>query len=182
LQKYEDAGIAVAAWETTSDIGISSFLCMIVDRADHCLHPLYGITGMGCHPARGVALLRALTEAAQGRLTAIAGSRDDLFRSYYEMLLDPDRRSDDHTLILTGSSPHSFTGSTWETEIFDEDVAWELDRLRAAGIERVAVVDLTKPEFQLPVVRVIIPGLESTNIHGPYRYGNRARRIMERDA
>jgi ribosomal protein S12 methylthiotransferase accessory factor len=98
------------------------------------------------------------------------------------MLLDPDRRSVDHTLILTGSSPHSFTGSTWETETFDEDMAWELDRLRAAGIERVAAVDLTKPEFQLPVVRVIIPGLESTNIHGPYQYGKRARRIMERDA
>ncbi|MEV5432715.1 YcaO-like family protein [Streptomyces sp. NPDC052701] len=34
--------------------------------------------GGGCHNAPGIALTRALTEAAQSRLTAIAGTRDDL--------------------------------------------------------------------------------------------------------
>lgn len=33
---------------------------------------------MGCHRSRAVALLRALTEAAQSRLTMIAGTRDDI--------------------------------------------------------------------------------------------------------
>jgi YcaO-like protein with predicted kinase domain len=39
--------------------------------------------GAGCHPNKYVAICRALTEAAQGRLAKIAGSRDDLYREMY---------------------------------------------------------------------------------------------------
>jgi ribosomal protein S12 methylthiotransferase accessory factor len=41
-----------------------------------------------------------------------------------------------------------------------DDVGWELERLRSAGIEEVALVDLTLPEYRIPVVRAVIPGLE----------------------
>ncbi len=34
--------------------------------------------GFGCHADRDVALSRALTEAAQARLTVISGARDDI--------------------------------------------------------------------------------------------------------
>ena len=44
--------------------------------------------GSGCHLSADIALSRALTEAAQSRLTVIAGSRDDLFRSTYEPVKD----------------------------------------------------------------------------------------------
>src|SRR6185312_11999744 len=40
-------------------------------------HPVFS-TGSGVHSSVGVALSRAVTEAAQSRLTAISGSRDDL--------------------------------------------------------------------------------------------------------
>ncbi len=43
---------------------------------------------------------------------------------------------------------------------FHEDGVWELKRLRGSGIEQIALVDLTLPELQIPVVRVVIPGLE----------------------
>ena len=39
-------------------------------------------------------------------------------------------------------------------------MAWELDALRSAGLGEVVVVDLTREEFGIPVVRVVIPGLE----------------------
>jgi ribosomal protein S12 methylthiotransferase accessory factor len=68
----------------------------------------------------------------------------------------------------------------WESDTLDEDVAWELDRLRSAGIDRVVVVDLTKPEFGIPVVRVIIPGLEGSMESPAYAPGARARRQLER--
>ena len=45
---------------------------------------------MGCHPSREGGLLRALTEAAQSRLTYIAGARDDCTRDDYEQLRSPD--------------------------------------------------------------------------------------------
>ena len=36
----------------------------------------------------------------------------------------------------------------------------ELDRLRAVGVRQAILVDLTRPEARIPVVRMIVPGLE----------------------
>jgi ribosomal protein S12 methylthiotransferase accessory factor len=177
---YERAGIAVAVWETTTDVGIPSFLCTIIDRAEDPLRLLYSTAGMGCHPARHVALLRALTEAAQSRLTLIAGSRDDFLRSDYERYRSPDvLRHARAQMDVKGPMRNFHDGPTWDGETFDEDVAWELNRLRAVGIERVVVVDLTKPEFRLPVVRVVIPGLEGVSSLPGYVHGARAQALIE---
>jgi YcaO-like protein with predicted kinase domain len=127
--------------------------------------------GMGCHPARSIALLRALTEAAQSRLTHMTGSRDDLGRQSY----GPNGKS-----AIRGSKPPGATtrrfgdAPNWDSDTLDGDVDWELDRLRSAGIKRVIVVDLTKDAFKLPVVRVIIPGLEGLREVPGYVPGQRA--------
>ncbi len=42
----------------------------------------------------------------------------------------------------------------------DADVAHELDRLRAAGVREAILVDLTRPEAAVPVVRMVVPGME----------------------
>jgi YcaO-like protein with predicted kinase domain len=175
LARYEEAGIAVAVWETTTDIGIPSFVCTIVDRIENRFRPLYSTSGMGCHPSRGIALLRALTEAAQSRLTMIAGSRDDVIRDRYDRALNPDVVGRFHGVVHGEAPMRSFRNvPSWDTETFEADVEWELDRLTAAGIEQVIIVDLTKPEFGLPVVRAVIPGLEGTD-HAPgYVPGARA--------
>jgi ribosomal protein S12 methylthiotransferase accessory factor len=65
----------------------------------------------------------------------------------------------------------------WDGETLEDDVEWELKRIKKASIRRVIVVDLTKPEFGLPVVRVIVPGLEPTLRTG-YIPGRRGRRIL----
>ena len=68
---------------------------------------------------------------------------------------------------------------TWFSETFEEDVGWELERLSSAGIEQVVVVSLTKPEFGIPVVRVIIPGLEGIDSSPKYLPGSRARTLLQ---
>ena len=52
--------------------------------------------------------------------------------------------------------------------------------MRRAGLERVIVVDLTKPELGVPVARVIIPGLETKYLNPRFRAGRRAVRVAER--
>ena len=64
---------------------------------------------------------------------------------------------------------------TFEGESFEEDIAWQLERLRGVGIAQVAAVDLTKPEFGVPVVRVVIPGLEGLDHSPKFVPGTRAR-------
>ncbi|MGH9206265.1 MAG: YcaO-like family protein, partial [Acidimicrobiales bacterium] len=69
---------------------------------------------------------------------------------------------------------------SFAADSFADDVRWQLDRLRAAGLEEALVVDLTRPEWQLPVVRVIVPGLELNAAGGRYLPGRRAWRILRR--
>lgn len=173
LDRFKGASLLATVWETTSDIGIPAFHCVIAERSNILLHPLYPAFGRGCHPVRSIALLRALTEAAQSRLTAIVGARDDLVRERYTRFSTPVDAEEQQT--LPGGRP--FAGSSWDGATLEEDVAWELDRLRDAGIERVIAVDLSKPEFGIPVVRIVIPGLEYLPRNGLGLPGERARRV-----
>ena len=90
LGKFQRAGLSVAVWDITSDIEIAAFACLIVPRDDSAMWHCAVAAGYGCHPAREVALMRALTEAAQARLTVISGLRDDFRADAYDQLLDPD--------------------------------------------------------------------------------------------
>ncbi len=47
--------------------------------------------------------------------------------------------------------------------------------LAGIGVGQVIAVDLTRPEFNVPVVRVIAPGLEGPPSYS-YKAGERARR------
>ena len=158
LARYDRAGVAVGVWDTTTDVGVAAFLCVIVERDTNKLRLLYPTHGMGCHPVREVALLRALTEAAQSRLTFIAGSRDDSGRDKYRMARDQEGIERTRAEIAReGIRPFS-SAPTFVRETFEEDLGFLLDRLRAVGVPQAIVVDLTRPELGVPVVRVIVPG------------------------
>ena len=89
LAKFAAAGVLVGAWETTSDVGLPAFLCRIIQDEGPPASTIRPAAGMGCHMRREVALMRALTEAAQSRLTFISGARDDMARDGYKQFLDP---------------------------------------------------------------------------------------------
>ena len=180
LDKFERADIAVAVWETTTDIGLASYYCMIMERKNEA----HAAVGAGCHLSRPVALSRALTEAAQDRMTLISGSRDDLTRVDYEGVLDSNILLQRRALMTEACPQRRFAdGPTSDADTLEDDVIWELERLQSVGIEQVIVVDLTKPDhFNIPVARVIIPGLEGPEDHPGYVPGRRARAIMEKNA
>ncbi len=179
LDRFENAGIALAVWETTSDIGIPAFLCTIVDRDRNLPRRMPPITGSGCHPRRHIALLRALTEAAQGRLTTISGSRDDISLTAFDHAFALSAGDHLRQRIDTTRARRSFRDvPDVDHGTFDEDVQWEVSRLAAAGLQEVVVVNLTRAEIDVPVVRVVIPYLEATSEIRGYVPGARARRKM----
>jgi ribosomal protein S12 methylthiotransferase accessory factor len=177
LQRFDAADVAVAAWEATTDVGLPVFICVIAERDPTLLRPIGAAWGAGCHPARGVALHRALTEAAQSRLTLIAGSRDDFPRWKYGRVLGHAAiRRERGYVTVRGPMRRFAEVPTRETETFDEDIAWQIERLTRVGVERVVAVDLTDSEIGLPVVRVVIPRLEGPGDESPaYLPGPRAR-------
>lgn len=158
LDRIRQAGFAVAIWDTTSDIGVAAFDCVIVDERSAEGH---AGGGSGCHPTVEIALLRALTEAVQVRNTYVTGSRDDLRFDEYTAPAQADRLRR-LRLSMTSTEPgrdfrtvvsHSF-------DSFAEECHWLLERLASVGCARVLAVDLTRPQFALPVFRIVVPGLE----------------------
>ena len=90
LGKLLRVGLSVALCDITTDIGIAAFACFIVPRDDTTMWHCSVAAGYGCHPTRHIALIRAVTEAAQSRLTVISGLRDDFRHEAYDEMLDPD--------------------------------------------------------------------------------------------
>jgi YcaO-like protein with predicted kinase domain len=181
LAKYEAARIAVRVWNVSTDIGIAAFLCEIRDLAAGDPQLLRRFHGSGCHVDRGIALARALTEAAQTRLTYIAGIRDDLAAAEYRAAPGDDIRDALLDALAREIEPISFAAApSFTADDLTEDLRWALTRLAACGIERAVAIDLTRPEFDIPVVRLVVPGLEWDPHHPNYRPGERARKVAAR--
>lgn len=169
LERLRRADIDVRVWSIASDIAVPAFLCRISDARAGREPRLGRFFGAGCHPDRAVALCRALTEAAQSRLTAIVGARDDIDPMIYRLMgwhapiADALARAGEaHQARIDFTTIPSFASTR-----VGADLAATLARLEAAGVKDVVAVDLTRPELGVPVVRVLAPELEGLQ----WRYG-----------
>ena len=122
-----------------------------------------------------------MTEAAQSRLTLIAGSRDDCPPALYRRVKDAGAIGS-HATALGAEPQRAFADIAHVPgETIDDDVTHELDRLRAAGVEQAVLVDLTRPDVGVPVVRMVVPGLEGwTDKVAPAVPGQRRRALRVR--
>jgi ribosomal protein S12 methylthiotransferase accessory factor len=171
-EALERAGLEVATWDATSDVGVATFHCLIVDRSGAQGH--IGV-GSGSHPDRNEALARALSEAAQTRLNYITGVRDDLsFDEYLPRGRQAKARAG-AALLALGPPARDFAAVPTRTfPTFRDDLDWLLQRLAAVSVREVAVVDLTREASDVAVVRVVIPGLEAPHDDDRYLPGPRA--------
>ncbi|MEV6781207.1 YcaO-like family protein [Streptomyces sp. NPDC051098] len=114
--------------------------------------------GGGCHTDPAIALTRALTEAAQSRLTAIAGTRDDLPSDTARCDIPPLRPTQSTGLASWPEATGHFTASDGG---FADHVTAVARRLTdVTGHEPVAL-DLSGPASPVHAVQVICPGTRS---------------------
>ena len=177
LEQFEKAGIDVAIWDVTSDVGVPSYQVCVIEKEERAFWRNFGpCWGYGTHLSPTIALSRALTEAAQSRITVIAASRDDNFRGQYLAQNDPKKlKATREVLFGTVAKKDFLTRETKATPSFNGDLESILGAVRSVGIESVVVINLTKPELNIPVVKVIIPGLEFYSLFIGYEPGQRAR-------
>jgi ribosomal protein S12 methylthiotransferase accessory factor len=123
--------------------------------------------------------VRALTEAAQSRLTFIAGSRDDV-PDLEPRLDDAERQAQRRELALWDGPLQPFAAAPDTSfDDFGAETDWLLRRLRATGIPEVVAVDLGRPELHgIHVVRVVAPGLEADIDHPDHAPGPRAAKVL----
>jgi ribosomal protein S12 methylthiotransferase accessory factor len=157
ISRFQDAGVSLRIWDVTSDISLPVFVCLAADERSTATDPEIG---SGCHASRAVALARAITEAAQSRTTWIAGARDDLAPELYA---DDRRRRRARASAAWMTAPQTRSyrdARDVAGDSLQQDLGAALAALEAAGLRRVFVVDLTRPELGLPVARIVVPGLE----------------------
>jgi ribosomal protein S12 methylthiotransferase accessory factor len=173
LDKFAAAEVDVYLRDITSDIGVPT--CAAAADDVRLRDPTLLTTGMGTHTSASVAVLRALTEVAQSRLTQIHGAREDTTLADFRKQIGYDRTKRLNKHWFEASENKSFAEiQSFESDDFLLDIKYMMKKLEEAGLNRVVVVDLTREEIGLPVVRVIVPGLEITAVD-PERVGKRCR-------
>jgi ribosomal protein S12 methylthiotransferase accessory factor len=165
VRKLQRAGLEVQLQNLTSTIGISTIGCTIVDPQGPALFNTHA--GCGTHPDARIALTRALTEAAQSRLTGIQGGREDL-----PDFVPPSGAPPVETRH-SGIQPISFDDiASYQHPSVTDDVEFIIERMRQSGFDQVVAVDITRADVAIPVVRVIVPRAEVWTLY--LAHGDRA--------
>jgi ribosomal protein S12 methylthiotransferase accessory factor len=159
LAKFAAAGVEITLRDITSDTGIPTVAAVADDVV--LKDPALLTIGMGSHTSARIAVLRALTEVAQSRLTQIHGAREDTDTADVRRMIGYERtkRLNRHWFAENGSIEFAAMPS-FDSDDFLTDIGHVTGLLAQAGLSRVIVADLTRPEIGIPVVRVIVPGLE----------------------
>jgi ribosomal protein S12 methylthiotransferase accessory factor len=125
-------------------------------------------------------MVRALTEAAQTRAILISGARDDIFHQYYTVLrLQTNRDAEPSILQSNPPTVDARERKSQATSTFEEDIEIILEKLKNSGLNQVIILDLSPPDWDISVVRVIVPGLEAS-FHTTYNPKQRVIAFAER--
>ncbi|MFL6430544.1 MAG: YcaO-like family protein [Nitrososphaeraceae archaeon] len=160
LKRFAKAGIPLIIKDITSDIGIPTFNASSVEWITHDYG--YLAEGHGTHPDTRIALLRAITEVSQTRVANIHGARDDLRKINYGENNTEDKRA---WQFISSTNTIKFSDiRTYVNEDILDDIRLILDRLKNVGLTTAIIIDLTAAKIGIPVVRSIVPGLETFKI------------------
>jgi ribosomal protein S12 methylthiotransferase accessory factor YcaO len=154
LGKMKRAGLTVYLRDMTSTAAIPTIDCTIIEQGIDGIPKAHG--GCGTHPDARVALLRALTEAAQSRVACIQGGREDL-----PEIIRPTEPYDPDLVFGEGETVSFGDIQSYQHDYIDEDVRFLLSRLTSCGFNQIVVFDLTHPQVGIPVVRVVVPKAEA---------------------
>lgn len=176
LEACDREEVEVLMLDCTVDTLVPTYACYIRDER----YPEYGVyQGRGTHLNPKIAMMRALTEAAQGRCVFLFGGHDGAsLETQYHITIGA-RES----LYHRGARLEEVVAlpSSEETATFQGDVHLLLERLRRVGLPRVLLWDLTVPAFGVPVLRILVPGLEGWQMHH-YAPGERGLRFARKGA
>ena len=160
LSMFKESGINVRLVDLTADVKITTVAAVSDDTI--LKDPALLTLGVGTHLDPEIAVIRALTEVAQSRATQIHGTREDTVRAVFMRKAGYQRmkRINNHWF---GESERSIDLNELKNESgrsFKEDIETSKKLLSKCGFEDILYVDLTRSEIEIPVVRVLIPGME----------------------
>lgn len=162
IRQIQNRGFEVYIRDYTTDLGIPVIRTWITDPSNYAK---YGFTGFGCSIDADLALERSITEAVQGFLPTeteepheygrihmvdAISSRDSLFGMFYFQRKDIEG-------VAALRSMSDFPSAIVST--VDEALEYVVKKLKCAMPDcDILFVDLTREEFGIPAVKIIITG------------------------
>lgn len=170
FEKVRAAFVQPEFIDITSDIGLPTVLCILAgsDRKAP-------FVGHACHPDPEAAMLAALLEAVQSRLTDISGARDDISWSDYETFAPQNKTTDNRPRQSFLDFKAKFPADQFVLQM-PEKIASMREKLVLRGISDIFVFELSDPKSDIACVSVICSHLEVGTATDGYRIGQRARR------
>jgi ribosomal protein S12 methylthiotransferase accessory factor len=176
LRGAERDGTEVWLRDITSDLGVPAFVASL--RRWEADGSEFAAGGFGCHPNSTIAVVRAITEAAQGRNVQIQGAREDA------QAVGTSHKAAERVLWCQDSERTiDFTDvPTYVHDDILDDIRFMLAQLDRAGVTEIYGADLTYPDIPACVLRLIVPDMESWFLRDfaadQSRLGPRARRYL----
>lgn len=172
--KFEQADIEIVAKDITSDIGIPVVAAFSRDLVHETMVP---IDGFGGHIDPRVAMVRALLEIATTRALFFQKYGIEGLKEMATSYMKQGGEFEDPRFYAYSQKGLSELEIGYSDDIY-EDIGIYMDRLAAKGLKRLLAVDLTRPDVNVPTVRIIVPGME-TYCFDKSRLGMRARNAFE---
>lgn len=170
-----DAGFNLTLFDQTTAIGLPVIFALLSPAGEATTRYFDLAAGCGCHPVAARAAIRAITEAAQTRVSNIAGARDDFDPAEYHQRLSTSLQS---LLTLAGAEPRRPPAGLPMGTSLQALFAHAKGQLVAAGITRIAAFPLGGDEAGIAVVRLLAHGLEDRSTNRHWRPGPRATGAM----
>jgi len=154
-ERVRRAGLTLVLLRVAIELPTQTFMAVILDPSPFG-HASTVNLGAGTHLSPAVAAVRAITEAAQSRLTFIHGSREDLPEQAY--------RGGRPQAELTAFFAGLMAETRWSelddhaSEDLAEDLARALATLRSLTLRDAFAVDLSQPGVDIYVAKVLVPG------------------------
>jgi YcaO-like protein with predicted kinase domain len=157
VAKIEAAGLRLRLFDISTDVAIPVCFAAISPPldSDPARWRHFDLqSGSGCHPDPARAAIRAVTEAAQSRLTAISGARDDFDPGDYRARIALD------LLPFAEAEPLPCTPAAGTVEPADY-IGHIVRCLKAIGVGSAIVVPIEPGERGFAVAKAIVSDLET---------------------
>jgi ribosomal protein S12 methylthiotransferase accessory factor len=156
--KIEAAGLRLRLFDISTDVAIPVCFAAISPSldSDPARWRHFDLqSGSGCHPDPARAAIRAVTEAAQSRLTAISGARDDFDPGDYRARIARD------LLPFAQAEPSAHAPAAAVAVAPAEYIGHIASRLRAIGVSSAIVAPLEAGDRGFAVAKALVSDLET---------------------
>ncbi len=161
MRMVREAGLIPAFWLAPASGNVPAVWCQVMETGRLPLLTPYPADGFAADIDLFSAARRALLEAAQSRLAAISGTRDDISRAAFPTYTDWASIDAHRKLLHEGPKPLSFADLQEASPTFGGDPLHGLvSRLREHSVNSILVVEFdTDPIPEIAAVRAIMPEL-----------------------